>query len=178
MEATCSPRCEQLRWMLTRFTIPAPRKARGELGSPPSVLGRTRKGVLLRLSVLGHGRTPLSLHEGSYSLGPNASESSKTKKAPPFQKELPGCKKTTPGPPSRGPFVSFPDLRGGGRGKTANSTEPGSARGVEATRAGGVGEKRNHRVLVRRWGWRSELQRLCCLLPTRDHTTGSHCSQV
>lgn len=108
-KATCSPRSQQLRQMLTSFTIPAPSKAQGGLGFLHSVLGRTRKGVFLYGTIrsLVFAGLHFCLHEGSYSLGPHASQGSKTKKAPPFR-ELPGCKKTTPGPPSGDPlcFVS------------------------------------------------------------------------
>lgn len=82
---------------------------------------QTEGGLKNKISLLSDERscqTPLSLEEWSYSLGPEAGSGSKTK-APPFQKGLPGYKKTTLGPWCRAaPFVSFPDLSKGGRGKT------------------------------------------------------------
>lgn len=167
--------------MLTSFTIPAPCKARGELSFPHTVLGRTGKGVFLaeviRSSVVAGLHFPYT--RGAAPWGQTPARAAKQRRRLHSRRSLPGCKKTTPGPPSGGPFVSFPDLREGGRGKTANRTDSWRARGGGGgARAGGVGEERNHGMRVCRWGWRSELQRLCCLLPTRDHTTGSHCSQV
>lgn len=109
-------------------------RARRELGFPLTLTQGNETGSFLT-AASGPRRIPLSLDPGSYFLGPNASLGSKTK-APPFQKELPGNKKTTPAS-LRGlvPFVSFPDkCRAGGTEKTWSGRDAGALKGRESTR--------------------------------------------